>query len=78
MFDLEHWPEETSPAERYQSSRTMFGMTPPARGDGKLMLSMLWSFPCKEYEAWKQLPLDSWKNEFARPLAALGAGSFAD
>jgi 2-polyprenyl-6-methoxyphenol hydroxylase-like FAD-dependent oxidoreductase len=63
MFDVDHWPDETCLAQRYHSTRKMFGLMPTARVGGKLRLSMFWSLPCKEYEAWKERPLDSWKNE---------------
>jgi 2-polyprenyl-6-methoxyphenol hydroxylase-like FAD-dependent oxidoreductase len=63
MFDVEHWPDETCLAQRYQSTRKMFGLMPTARVDGKLRLSMFWSLPCREYDSWKERPLDSWRNE---------------
>ena len=63
MFDVEDWPDATCLAQRYHATRKMFGLMPTARVNGKLRLSMFWSLPRSEYEAWKQRPLDSWKDE---------------
>jgi 2-polyprenyl-6-methoxyphenol hydroxylase-like FAD-dependent oxidoreductase len=63
MFDVADWPGDTLLEQRYHSTRKMFGLMPTARVDGKLRLSMFWSLPCNEYEAWKARSLDSWKDE---------------
>lgn len=63
MFDVEHWPNPTCLAQRFHSTRKMFGLMPTARVDGKLRLSMFWSLPRTGYQAWRQRPIDSWKDE---------------
>jgi 2-polyprenyl-6-methoxyphenol hydroxylase-like FAD-dependent oxidoreductase len=63
MFDVEHWPRETMLEQRYRSTRQMFGLMPTARVGGKLRLSMFWSLPCNEYAAWKERPLERWKDD---------------
>jgi 2-polyprenyl-6-methoxyphenol hydroxylase-like FAD-dependent oxidoreductase len=63
MFDVEDWPDAAVLGQRYQSTSKMFGLMPTARVDGKLRLSMFWSLPCSEYEAWQARALDEWKDE---------------
>ena len=66
MFAVEHWPGETVLLQRYHSTRKMYGLMPTARAGGKLWLSMFWSLPCDEYGAWKDRPLQDWKDELLR------------
>ena len=63
MFDVADWPGQALLEQRYQGTRRMFGLMPTARVDGKLRLSMFWSLPCAEFSAWKERPLQDWKNE---------------
>lgn len=66
MFDVEEWAGEMLLEQRYAGTRKMFGLMPTARVDGKLRLSMFWSLPCRDYEAWKARPLGDWKDELLR------------
>lgn len=63
MFDVDHWPGERRLEQRYLTTRKMFGLMPTARIGDKLRLSLFWSLPCGSYTAWKNTPIDSWKNE---------------
>jgi 2-polyprenyl-6-methoxyphenol hydroxylase-like FAD-dependent oxidoreductase len=63
MFDVAGWPDEVLLEQRYRSTRKMFGLMPTARVDGKLRLSMFWSLPRHEYDAWRAGSLTAWKDE---------------
>jgi 2-polyprenyl-6-methoxyphenol hydroxylase-like FAD-dependent oxidoreductase len=63
MFDVEDWPGEVLLEQRYRSTARMFGLMPTARIDGKLRLSMFWSLPRRDYDAWKAGSLAAWKDE---------------
>ncbi|MGZ5200150.1 MAG: FAD-dependent oxidoreductase [Telluria sp.] len=63
MFDVADWPDELLLEQRYRSTRKMFGLMPTARAGGKLRLSMFWSLPRRDYDAWKAGSLAAWKDE---------------
>jgi 2-polyprenyl-6-methoxyphenol hydroxylase-like FAD-dependent oxidoreductase len=63
MFDVADWDGQALLEQRYHSTRTMLGLMPTARVDGKLRLSMFWSLPCAEYAAWQARPLGEWTDE---------------
>jgi 2-polyprenyl-6-methoxyphenol hydroxylase-like FAD-dependent oxidoreductase len=71
MFDVVDWAGHALLEQRYHTTRTMFGLMPTARVDGKLRLSMFWSLPCADYEAWQARPIGDWKDE----LRALWPGA---
>lgn len=63
MFDVDSWAAESVLEQRFQGTEKMFGLMPTARVGKRLRLSLFWSLPCHRYEAWRQAPLDDWKNE---------------
>lgn len=63
LFDVERWHGDTLLEQRYHATSKMFGLMPTARVDGKLRLSMFWSMRCDAYQAWKERPLQDWKDE---------------
>ncbi len=73
MFDVADWPGQALLEQRYHATRKMCGLMPTARVDGKLHLSMFWSLPCADYDAWKARPLQDWKGELLALWPEAGA-----
>lgn len=63
MFDVDQWAEPRVLQQRFRTTRQMFGLMPTERCGNKLRLSLFWSLPCDQYEAWKASSLDAWKAE---------------
>lgn len=63
MFDVEDWDSANSLEQRFDTTRKMFGLMPTARVGDKLRLSLFWSLPRDQYEAWKAQPIEAWKAE---------------
>ena len=61
MFDVEDWNGERILAQRYRTTRQMFGLMPTARVGDKLRLSLFWSLPRDAYATWKASSLEAWK-----------------
>jgi len=66
MFDVENWDWAHSLEQRFDTTRKMFGLMPTARVDDKLRLSLFWSLPCDQFEAWKAQPIEVWKAELLK------------
>jgi 2-polyprenyl-6-methoxyphenol hydroxylase-like FAD-dependent oxidoreductase len=63
MFDIDDPEDPTLLAQRYDGTRKMYGIMPTERVNGKLRISLFWSLPSDQYEAWLAQPIDQFRAE---------------
>lgn len=63
MFDVADWHAEQRLEQRYRGTARMFGLMPTAWIGDKLRLSLFWSLPRSDYDAWLAGSIDTWKAE---------------
>lgn len=63
MVQVPHWEHFDQLRQHYQGPRKMFGLLPTAHKGPDKVLSLFWSLPVAQYEAWQACDLQEWKQE---------------